>query len=144
MFLIGICGVNLNGGKIFHPPRHRLLASIRPGCPGRQWSVSASLMFCRWRIGPPFYQNKSGWNRLGSIIYHFPIRPILKPKRILVIRVSAMRTTFVAYGLDLLHRSFVTICRFPISTNCAIHFVPHICRSPMVVIGVIAISIMIS
>jgi hypothetical protein len=105
-----------NGGRYFISPPNRLFT---------QSGIDTVLMFCRRCIGPPF-------NRTTNT-FHFPIRRVLKPKRILIIRIPTMWTSPVTHTLYLLHRSFVMICGFPISTNCTIHFNPH--STPHVMIG---------
>ena len=86
-----------------------------------QSHIHPLLMFWGWCIRPPFNQNKFCRMRHNQ----FPVRCVLKPIRILLIRIPTVGTTPVAHSLYLLHRARVMICGFPIPTNRTTDFHPH-------------------
>jgi hypothetical protein len=86
-----------------------------------QSQINPLLMFWGWCIRPPFNQNKFCRMRYSQ----FPVRCVLKPERVVVIRVTAVGATPVAHSLYLFNRARIVICGFPIPTDRAIHFNPH-------------------
>ena len=113
----------------FHPPSQLTQSRINP-----------LLMFWGWCIRPPFNKNKFGrylfWITGRRIICHFPVRPMLKPERVVVIRIATVRATPVTHSLYLFDRARVVICGFPIPTDRAIHFMPH-SQYPRLCVGTI-------